>query len=60
MDVTAFVPFPGASFKRGELPFISWREYPADPGLLALAQAAPHGKVGVTTGRIVTGSEFGE
>ena len=33
MDVTAFVPFPGASFKRGELPFISWREYyyPADP-----------------------------
>ena len=47
-----------------QLPFINWLEYPADPGLLALARAAAlpaafaaKGNT-VREGRIVTGSVF--
>ena len=61
MDVTAFVPFPGCRFSRGQLPFINWLEYPADPQLLKLALAAPlpaSFKGTVTQGRIATGSVF--
>lgn len=69
MNVTAFVPFPGApEFARGQLPFSPLpAALPADPALLALAKAAPaptkasvcSGVVPtVRTGRLVTGSEF--
>ena len=65
MDVTDFSPFPGCPpFARGELPFIHWLEYAADPALLALARAAPlpasfaaKGNV-VREGRLITGSVF--
>lgn len=40
MDVTKFVPFPGCTFKLGQLPFINWLEYPADPSLLEIARSA--------------------
>jgi len=64
MDVTKFVPFPGCTFKLGQLPFINWLEYPSDPKLLALAREASlpttfSQKGGVVReGRIVTGSVF--
>eukprot|EP00617_Octactis_speculum_P026619 CAMPEP_0185769202 /NCGR_PEP_ID=MMETSP1174-20130828/53435_1 /TAXON_ID=35687 /ORGANISM="Dictyocha speculum, Strain CCMP1381" /LENGTH=254 /DNA_ID=CAMNT_0028454185 /DNA_START=21 /DNA_END=785 /DNA_ORIENTATION=- len=64
MDVTRFIPFPGCTFQRGQLPFINWLEYAADPALLELARGAPlpdgfaeKGSV-VREGRIATGSVF--
>ena len=63
MDVTAFVlPWmPDYKHKRGELPFTSWREFPSDVRLVALAMEG--GQAGAAAasfkqGRIVTGSEF--
>jgi len=64
MDVTAFEPFPGCKFKRGQLPFVDWLEYPADPRLLELAQGAAlppaFASKGLTVrkGRVATGSIF--
>mmetsp|Transcript_69662 Transcript_69662/g.140183 ORF Transcript_69662/g.140183 Transcript_69662/m.140183 type:complete len:254 (-) Transcript_69662:252-1013(-) len=64
MDVTAFEPYPGCVFKRGQLPFINWREYEADPLLLELARTATMPPAfaekghSIREGRIVTGSVF--
>jgi adenosylhomocysteine nucleosidase len=53
---------PGhAPYRRGEIPFVDWLEYPSDPQLVSLASAAPLPadlKVSVRVGRVVTGSEF--
>jgi adenosylhomocysteine nucleosidase len=60
-DVTAFEPFSGCKFERGQLPFINWREYAADQTLLDLARDAklPESFTGSKReGRIVTGSVF--
>eukprot|EP00299_Pterocystis_sp_00344_P011181 c5166_g1_i2.p1 GENE.c5166_g1_i2~~c5166_g1_i2.p1 ORF type:complete len:183 (+),score=56.60 c5166_g1_i2:282-830(+) len=61
MDVTAFkLPWdPTYQHKRGEIPFLSWREHKADDTLLELAAKAPHpDAVPCRSGLIASGSEF--
>ena len=60
MDVRAFhPPWDPHVYQLGEIPFLKWRFYEADPTMLATALEAPlaHG-VELTLGRIATGSIF--
>jgi len=57
-DCTGFV-LPGKTHELGEIPFVGWRFYDADPKLLGLAlEWTPPEGVRVSKGRLATGSIF--
>jgi adenosylhomocysteine nucleosidase len=61
MDARAFrAPWePDHVYQLGEVPFVKWRFYEADPEMLAMAMSAPTGEGVVRRkGRIATGSIF--
>jgi len=61
MDARAFTaPWePDYKYQLGEIPFMKWRFYEADPTLLGLAMAAPlPGAVVLKSGRLASGSIF--
>ena len=61
MDARSFVAAwdPDHKYQLGEIPFLKWRFYAADPTMLAAAKSAPLPEgVVLTQGRIATGSVF--
>ena len=59
MDTRAFQPEPGYVYQLGEIPFLKWRFYEADPAMLEIAMEAPVAAgVVMRKGRIASGSIF--